>query len=340
MNWSRILVLLAAALLVTSCKLKIVVPQGGTVSSNSGDYNCSPEQPCKIEVVDTFFNETFTAVPAEGYQFHSWKKVENGLCGGSTEPCTLSTNGFDANPALMEVLESDQVYNLKPIFIKPSEQLRIFRQGDEIRYVGRISSEGADGSKTTADVTALREFFTTENIVDDEPVMLTQQTIRLDANGREFPEASFYLQRDSGAWIDVSDTAGNFLRDIDTVTIGVLGYPSPLVPMSKDVIDFQLLSSEDLTAVLAEGTMTIQVSNPKNITVPLGRYLAYKVKTTIKLEILVQESRGATVEVNQVHWMVPEIGAIKTTFTQREFDSDGSFTGTLSSELEAVEVNF
>ena len=240
----------------------------------------------------------------------------------------------------MEVLESDQVYNLKPIFIKPSEQLRIFRQGDEIRYVGRISSEGADGSKTTADVTALREFFTTENIVDDEPVMLTQQTIRLDANGREFPEASFYLQRDSGAWIDVSDTAGNFLRDIDTVTIGVLGYPSPLVPMSKDVIDFQLLSSEDLTAVLAEGTMTIQVSNPKNITVPLGRYLAYKVKTTIKLEILVQESRGATVEVNQVHWMVPEIGAIKTTFTQREFDSDGSFTGTLSSELEAVEVNF
>lgn len=121
MRFVRALALVFAVTLVVACKVRIVVPEGGDVSSQSGAFNCKAGETCTIDVVDIFFEETFVATPAQGYRFHAWKKwpgKKNGFCGGRTIPCELSTAGFDASPALMSILEGDDIFYLQPIFKK------------------------------------------------------------------------------------------------------------------------------------------------------------------------------------------------------------------------------
>ncbi|MEM9255833.1 MAG: hypothetical protein AAGA91_10305 [Pseudomonadota bacterium] len=67
-----------------------------------------------MDVVDVFFNETFVAEPAAGWQFAGWKP---GLCGGATVPCTITTSGFAGNPTLEAALaDSTLVTYLEPRF--------------------------------------------------------------------------------------------------------------------------------------------------------------------------------------------------------------------------------
>ena len=116
----RIISLLLLCALVSSCKVRIVVPEGGSVKSSSGAYNCASGKTCNIDVVDIFFDETFTAVPASGYTFKSWKKRRKGFCGGKSKPCHLYTSGFAGNNPLMAFLESKEVFYLQPRFEKTS----------------------------------------------------------------------------------------------------------------------------------------------------------------------------------------------------------------------------
>ena len=100
----------------TGCKLQIDVPAGGKVISESGSYECDSGRACTIDVYDVSFDETFVAVPDQGYSFAGWKKREKGLCGGKDQPCHLPTTGFLAYDLLMEILESDTVFYLTPEF--------------------------------------------------------------------------------------------------------------------------------------------------------------------------------------------------------------------------------
>jgi hypothetical protein len=74
--------------------------------------------------------------------------------------------------------------------------------------------------------------------------------------------------------------------------------------------------------------------------VPLGTFQAYKVSSTIDLEILVGSSAGTTVNLEQAHWVVPHIGPVKTQLLQKTFDPRGADLGTFGSELEAISINF
>jgi hypothetical protein len=76
------------------------------------------------------------------------------------------------------------------------------------------------------------------------------------------------------------------------------------------------------------------------VEVPLGTFRAYKVSSTIDLEILVGSSRGTTVNLEQVHWVVPHIGPIKTELLQKTLDPRGADLGTFGSDLEAISINF
>ncbi|MEM6581706.1 MAG: hypothetical protein AAF699_10560 [Pseudomonadota bacterium] len=122
MRATRILAIVLSALAVTSCKLRIVVPEGGTVRSQSGAYVCAAGQRCTIDVVDFFFNETFIAQPASGYTFTGWRKADRRLCGGDTGNCTLSTRGLDAvNSQLTNLMQSifdsnSDVFFLQAVF--------------------------------------------------------------------------------------------------------------------------------------------------------------------------------------------------------------------------------
>ena len=123
MSRIRPLILLVASMLMVGCKLVVVVPEGGRVVSESGAYTCAESTECTFDIVDVFFEETFVAVPAEGYEFRNWVKRIYGFCGNSTEPCYLTTKEFGAFEVLMALLESDDVFYLEPEFAAAEERV-------------------------------------------------------------------------------------------------------------------------------------------------------------------------------------------------------------------------
>lgn len=105
------------ALALAGCKVEIFATENGHIKSDSGTYSCDTGDTCVIDVVDTFFDETFQARPDPGYTFAAWRTKPSSFCGGSNEPCRLNTTGFPGTP-LMNVLESDNVFFLEPVFGK------------------------------------------------------------------------------------------------------------------------------------------------------------------------------------------------------------------------------
>lgn len=121
----RLVISALAILLLTSCKLRIIVPEGGSVVANSGAFNCAPGETCDIDVVDLFFDETFVAKPADGYKFKFWRKGNRRLCGRKKTTCSVTTSGH--NPDIASVISSflstDEVFYLQPVFECIPEQV-------------------------------------------------------------------------------------------------------------------------------------------------------------------------------------------------------------------------
>ena len=74
----RTIAILILLSFLAGCKLQIIVPTGGVVTTASGTYTCGAGQTCEINVVDMLFDETFTAVPDTGYVFNKWEKRSDG----------------------------------------------------------------------------------------------------------------------------------------------------------------------------------------------------------------------------------------------------------------------
>lgn len=102
-------------LALAGCKIKITVPEGATVMTLSGRFQCTGGEMCVIDVVDTMFDETFTVVPPDGLAFAGWRKDDRFLCGGSTDDCRLFTTTFPGTP-LVAFLETDEEFFLEPTF--------------------------------------------------------------------------------------------------------------------------------------------------------------------------------------------------------------------------------
>ena len=104
-------------LVLGGCKVELSTTAGGRITTNSGNFSCLPEQSCPvIEVSDTNFDETFVAVPDQGFVFDGWRKRHYGLCGDRTDDCRLFTSGFAGNNTLLSVLESDRTFFLEAVF--------------------------------------------------------------------------------------------------------------------------------------------------------------------------------------------------------------------------------
>ena len=120
MNSIRLLPILVVAILLTSCKIKIVVPEGGSVVNASGGFSCASGETCEVDVVDFFFDQTAVATPGAGYRFKAWKKGDRRFCGGDKKPCRIYTVGLNSNEALAKLMtaffESDEVFYLQPVF--------------------------------------------------------------------------------------------------------------------------------------------------------------------------------------------------------------------------------
>lgn len=109
--WLRLSLVALSVLTLASCKIRIIVPEGGHVYTQSGAYQCDGGQTCNIDVIDFFFDETFIANPYRGYAFRFWKQGTGRFCGKSPNPCRLLTTIFTGDwvPAVLPWLESSDI---------------------------------------------------------------------------------------------------------------------------------------------------------------------------------------------------------------------------------------
>ena len=120
MNWQLPSLLLGVTLL-SSCRIVLIVPPGGSVVTQSGSEVCNPGETCEISVTDAFFNEEFYAQSDNEHTFSHWVTSDKHFCGASTKVCALSTETFTDNPSLISLLESDEKFYLRPIFLQSGE---------------------------------------------------------------------------------------------------------------------------------------------------------------------------------------------------------------------------
>lgn len=119
------------ALILTGCKLAVMVPPGGMVESSSGTRDCDGGTEGKfctfdLTAVTLPYNESFTVTAKPGYRFVKWQKAVDFKCGDSTDPvCTITA----ADNALGKVIfASFWTGYLMPLF----EYLGIDTDGDGV----------------------------------------------------------------------------------------------------------------------------------------------------------------------------------------------------------------
>lgn len=111
------LTILAVTVLIAGCKLNLVVPTGGDVTSASGTRHCAGGTVCEFIIANSTFNESFTAVPRPGYVFSKW--ADGFQCGNSTNPvCTINNTGYvmGSNAAVDSYIQSGAYFYAMPLF--------------------------------------------------------------------------------------------------------------------------------------------------------------------------------------------------------------------------------
>ena len=121
----NVLPLLAIASL-GACRLQVMVPTGGEVQS-VGSGTCLTETVCVFEIEDNTFNESFTAVPIDGWDFLRWNSGGDFLCADSTNPtCTLNNSLLTGIPAIDAIIASTQSFYIQPVFQQRNDPVTDF----------------------------------------------------------------------------------------------------------------------------------------------------------------------------------------------------------------------
>jgi hypothetical protein len=109
--------LLATALcFLASCKVAVIVVEGGQVESQ-GSGTCTSGSVCMHQVNNTSYYETFTAVADTGWQFVRWNSGGGFLCGDLTDAaCVITTLGAQGAPLIEAVIASAATFNIMPVF--------------------------------------------------------------------------------------------------------------------------------------------------------------------------------------------------------------------------------
>jgi len=113
----RYLTALILTSLLGGCKLAVMVSSNGEVISLSDNNNCFGPAVCEIEITDTTFSETFTALPKEGYVFTGWASGNAFQCAESNSPnCEISTTEWAGNTFVETALLKNYFIYLVPEF--------------------------------------------------------------------------------------------------------------------------------------------------------------------------------------------------------------------------------
>lgn len=126
----RIVLLVSITALMASCKLAVIVVEGGQVRS-TGSGTCLAGSICIVDVTDPGFSESFTAVPGTGWYFQKWNSGGGFFCGGQTSAtCQLSFQDYEETKAVADMVASSELFYLMPVF-KPWYQDIITVNGNE-----------------------------------------------------------------------------------------------------------------------------------------------------------------------------------------------------------------
>lgn len=113
---SRIFLLVSITALIASCKLAVIVVEGGEVASG-GSGVCTANAICIVDVSDPNFSETFAAVPDDGWYFQKWNSGGRFFCSDSTDLiCALSFKGHEESKAVEDMVASTEVFYIMPVF--------------------------------------------------------------------------------------------------------------------------------------------------------------------------------------------------------------------------------
>lgn len=108
--------LLALGIVLSGCKLAVIVVEGGEVQS-TGSGTCSAGTVCITHVNDTSFTETYTAVPSPGWEFVRWSSGTGFVC--ATSPgtdCTISNVDLAGIEAVEALVASGATFFIMPVF--------------------------------------------------------------------------------------------------------------------------------------------------------------------------------------------------------------------------------
>lgn len=102
--------------LLASCKLTVIVPEGGRVVDADG-FVCNSGETCEIEISDATFDAVFTAEPAPGFDFARWRLADRRLCGNKSTPCAVSNTLAAGDQTLLGLIAGDLELFLEPVFV-------------------------------------------------------------------------------------------------------------------------------------------------------------------------------------------------------------------------------
>ena len=287
--WLRLSLVALSVLTLASCKIRIIVPEGGHVYTQSGAYQCDGGQTCNIDVIDFFFDETFIANPYRGYAFRFWKQGTGRFCGKSPNPCRLLTTIFTGDwvPAVLPWLESsDIVFYLQPVFAsgddiirangKDWRQLSLFADlsWDEINAVCPVNRAGQCSGTlnghdmkgwtwaSASDVSALFDFYGFDPPSSDEYSIRVIQDAAIDA---WLADGWLYTSEESD-WASsaVAGWAGLTTESYDDTALARYGtYGSVAICFSA--VDLPTCSRwDDGSRVIRTGTANATVGNDKD----------------------------------------------------------------------------
>lgn len=127
---SRVALVVVISIIVTGCKLALTVTSGGDVQSLSGTNDCAGGSLCEFDIVDTDFNEMFTAVARDGYVFSKWQGGTGYLCADSADPvCGVSNVLVAGNVTADAIIATGKFFYAKPLF----EFVGIDTDGDGVK---------------------------------------------------------------------------------------------------------------------------------------------------------------------------------------------------------------
>jgi hypothetical protein len=120
----KFLLIASAVVVMTGCKLQVIVSKGGSVASESDTRNCYGGKVCEFEVTDAYFAEAFTAEARVGYVFSHWASGDGFLCVDSVNPtCVVSNVALGGNSAAEAIIASEQVFYIRPVFTGDGEPI-------------------------------------------------------------------------------------------------------------------------------------------------------------------------------------------------------------------------